>query len=177
MLQAVRRAAIRTQSDGSIYTIVRGIMSTPIMNSPTSVSIQSISPKSIWQPLSTSTTSSNLAQIVSAPTIAARSFHTTSPTRGLEEFFTNQQQSLTGRPWAARELRLKSFEDLQKLWFVLLKERNMLRTYQNLCRQTGSRMKGYDRLEKVKLSMARIKVVLNERRIEYKTASTFNSST
>jgi hypothetical protein len=48
---------------------------------------------------------------------------------GLEEFFTNQQPGRTGRPWRCSELRLKSFDDLQKLWFVLLKERNMLMTY------------------------------------------------
>ena len=73
-----------------------------------------------------------------------------------------------GRSWKASELRLKSFEDLQKLWFVLLKERNMLHTEKLLAKRNGEIMKGFSRFKKVKVSMARLKTVVNERTRDHK---------
>jgi len=89
----------------------------------------------------------------------------------LDAFFTNQQPGKVGRAWRATELRLKSFEDLQKLWFVQLKERNMLLTYKELCRQKNAQMDGKERIWKVKLTMARIRSVLHERTTEHKLAT------
>ena len=65
--------------------------------------------------------------------------------------------------WRCSDLRVKSFDDLQKLWFVLLKERNMLLTYRHQCTVTASRMANPERLQKVKKSMAHIKMVMGER--------------
>ncbi len=94
------------------------------------------------------------------------------PTRGLEEFFTNQQPGRTGRYWRVGELRLKSFEDLRKLWFVLLKERNMLHTYRHMAQRAGVFMKNYERIWKVKTSMRNVKVVVGERERQHKMLST-----
>ncbi|KAK4375640.1 hypothetical protein RND71_006317 [Anisodus tanguticus] len=85
-----------------------------------------------------------------------------------------------GRGWKASELRLKSWDDLQKLWYVLLKEKNMLMTQhqmlnaQNLRRSwvqavetTSCRNARYGCVQGsvVRKSMCRIKHVLTERAI------------
>lgn len=107
----------------------------------------------------------NVAVPKAPPRVA---FHASPLNRGLEEFFANQQPGKTGRAWHASELRLKSFEDLRKLWFVLLKERNMLATYKEYCRQTQTVVANRERLQKVRLSMARLKEVVGSRSLEHK---------
>lgn len=84
----------------------------------------------------------------------------TTKSRGLEEFIdsTYKIKDVTygifvclsvGRAWKASELRLKSTSDLQKLWFVLLKERNALYTVRYDCRVRKVTMPHPERLQKV----------------------------
>jgi len=93
--------------------------------------------------------------------------------RGIEEFFdgsanANPGERRTGRSWKPAELRLKSFDDLHKLWYVLLKEKNMLLSEKQLARSQSSTLPNPERLWKVKKSMARLKTIVNERSREYK---------
>lgn len=71
----------------------------------------------------------------------------------------------TGDPWPACLLRLKSFDDLHKLWYVCLKEKNFLMAERHACRQATVRWKHHGRMKKVKLSMKRILTVLSRREI------------
>jgi len=68
-----------------------------------------------------------------------------------------------GRPWFARELRLKSFEDLHKLHFVLLVERNKLLNEKFRHRKHNQVFPSPERLKNVRTSMARLQTVLTER--------------
>lgn len=60
-------------------------------------------------------------------------------------------------------MRLKSFDDLHKLWFICLKERNYLLTERLYYRQVAQSQPEPSRMLKVKATMRNIKVVLGER--------------
>uniref|UniRef100_A0A7N0V4J6 Large ribosomal subunit protein uL29m n=1 Tax=Kalanchoe fedtschenkoi TaxID=63787 RepID=A0A7N0V4J6_KALFE len=89
----------------------------------------------------------------------------------LEEFFEaarngeDEKPVVYGRSWKASELRLKSWDDLHKLWYVLLKEKNMLMTQRQMLQSQNLRFPNPERLPKVKVSMCRLKHVLTERAI------------
>ena len=68
-----------------------------------------------------------------------------------------------GRAWETSELRLKSFEDLQGLWYVLLREKHMLSTEKYAARGARVRMRAPHRIKMIRRSMAKIKTVLTER--------------
>ncbi|KAF9013282.1 mitochondrial 39-S ribosomal protein L47 (MRP-L47)-domain-containing protein [Cyathus striatus] len=81
------------------------------------------------------------------------------------------QQSVSGRAWKASELRLKSFQDLHTLWYVTLRERNLLATQKEEARRMGVMSSQFyvsrARLEACRKTMAHIKAVINERRLAY----------
>ena len=76
----------------------------------------------------------------------------------------NKETNLPGRAWKAEELRLKNHSDLHKLWYVLLIEKNKLKSDHILSIQMGQFFGGYDSLKKVNLSMARLLTIVNERK-------------
>ena len=98
----------------------------------------------------------------------ARALTASRPALGMEEFFAaplpeGKAPQRAGRSWLASELRLKSFEDLHRLWFVCLKERNYLLTERLYFRQMMQAQPEAERLRKVKKTMGAIKVVIGER--------------
>lgn len=82
------------------------------------------------------------------------SFHTSTIKYDLMEFFDNEKnwgcnEVKTGRAWNLDELRIKSNEDLHKLWYILLKERNMLMTMEKECNDKMEIFPNPERLDKV----------------------------
>ncbi|KRX08671.1 Ribosomal protein L29 [Pseudocohnilembus persalinus] len=75
----------------------------------------------------------------------------------------NQKVS-SGRAWRANELRLKSNEDLHKLWYVLLKEKNTLMSDNAYKKKIYNTRGPQGRMTKIKVSMARLLTVVNERK-------------
>ncbi|GAB4845623.1 hypothetical protein Ancab_039024 [Ancistrocladus abbreviatus] len=72
----------------------------------------------------------------------------------LEQFFEvdrkpdDDKPVVYGRSWKACELRLKSWDDLQKLWYVLLKEKNMLMTQRQMLHAQNLRFPNPERVSK-----------------------------
>ncbi|XP_036611639.1 39S ribosomal protein L47, mitochondrial-like, partial [Trichosurus vulpecula] len=94
--------------------------------------------------------------------------HTTLSRKGLEEFFDDPKNwgEETVKSSAARtceQLRYKSNEDLHKLWYVLLKERNMLLTLEQEAKRQRLPMPSPERLDKVSESMDALDKVVQER--------------
>ncbi|PJF19397.1 hypothetical protein PSACC_00881 [Paramicrosporidium saccamoebae] len=93
--------------------------------------------------------------------ISMRSLHQSKALFGLGEFFENGKslppfdpaaKQTYGRAWDSNEIRLKSFEDLHKLWFVLLKEMNLLATQKAEAARMGQRWFGMHRVHKTILT-------------------------
>jgi len=99
-------------------------------------------------------------------------FHTTVNNRGLEEFFEEEKLRgekaiRVGREWRKDELRLKSNTDLHKLWYILLKERNMLLTMEAAHKEEFAAMPNPERIDKVEMSMENLEDVVRERNRAY----------
>ncbi|KAG7326417.1 hypothetical protein KOW79_009818 [Hemibagrus wyckioides] len=100
--------------------------------------------------------------------VDARPIHTSSSRWGLEEFFDlpenwGETTVKSGSPWSAKQLRAKSNEDLHKLWYVLLKEKNMLLTLEQEAKRQCVPMPSPERIKKVERSMRRLDTVVKER--------------
>ncbi|KAM9378513.1 large ribosomal subunit protein uL29m [Phaethornis superciliosus] len=103
--------------------------------------------------------------------------HTTLSRKGLEEFFDDpanwgEKSVKSGDAWNIKQLRIKSSEDLHKLWYVLLKEKNMLLTLQQESKRQLRPMPSPERLEKVEKSMKNIDLVVREREIALRLLQT-----
>ncbi|VEL12250.1 unnamed protein product [Protopolystoma xenopodis] len=77
--------------------------------------------------------------------------------------FSGEISVHAGRPWRKDELRLKSSQELHKLWYILLRELNMLMTMDTEHERRVERMPSGERLEKVEESMENLLDVVGER--------------
>ncbi|XP_052866414.1 39S ribosomal protein L47, mitochondrial isoform X2 [Anopheles cruzii] len=101
-----------------------------------------------------------------------RAIGTSAPRNDLAEFFDDkknwgEQEVKHGRCWTKDDMRIKSNGDLHKLWFVLLKERNMLLTMEHECKEKMELFPSPERLDKVKESMDNLETVVRERNRAY----------
>uniref|UniRef100_A0A034WS76 Large ribosomal subunit protein uL29m n=1 Tax=Bactrocera dorsalis TaxID=27457 RepID=A0A034WS76_BACDO len=104
--------------------------------------------------------------------MSTRSFHSSRPCLDLMQFFDDpknwsENEVKVGRAWKLEELRIKSNKDLHQLWYVLLKERNMLLTMEHECNEKMELFPSPERLDKVKISMENLETVVRERNKAY----------
>ncbi|XP_055849738.1 39S ribosomal protein L47, mitochondrial [Episyrphus balteatus] len=102
----------------------------------------------------------------------SNSFHTSPPKQDLMEFFDNkdnwgENQVKCGRAWNKDELRIKSNTELHQLWYILLKEKNMLLTMEHECNDQMKLFPSPERLDKVDISMTNLEAVVRERNKAY----------
>lgn len=95
-----------------------------------------------------------LVSPVLTKTVGMRAIQTSQCRHDLMEFFDDKKNwgetsIRTGRSWRLDELRIKSNSDLHKLWFVLLKERNMLLTMEAECKRLCELFANPERIDKV----------------------------
>lgn len=69
-----------------------------------------------------------------------------------------------GRSWKTNELRIKSSEDLHKLYHVLLREKNAALADQALLQRKSQEEVKSRRVEKVQKSMTRLLAIVSERK-------------
>ncbi|CAI4229349.1 unnamed protein product [Auanema sp. JU1783] len=81
-----------------------------------------------------------------------------------------------GRSWTVEELRLKSNTDVHKLWYVCLKEKNMLLTMRAAYVEQARYMPNPERLDRVKETMQNIEQVVHERNDAYYKLETGDSA-
>jgi large subunit ribosomal protein L47 len=101
-----------------------------------------------------------------------RHFRLTSKFYDLNEFFDDKKNwgesnVKVGRAWRVDDLRIKSNTDLHKLWFVLLKERNMLLTMEHEAKRCLELFPNPERIDKVEESMTNLEAVVRERNKAY----------
>ncbi|XP_049866449.1 39S ribosomal protein L47, mitochondrial [Pectinophora gossypiella] len=109
---------------------------------------------------------------ICAVTVNRREIHTTNCNNDLMEFFDSKKNwgetnIRVGRAWRLDELRIKSNTDLHKLWYILLKERNMLYTMEHECKEQVRLFPNPERIDKVEESMNNIETVIRERNTAY----------
>lgn len=90
---------------------------------------------------------------------ARRTQMATDPEHGLWDFFppnktlmaTPAEMNAHGRAWSVQELRVKDWDDLHRLWWVCIKERNRLYTYEVERKRLGGMYGDYESQKRMKV--------------------------